>query len=488
MKLKKVLAILMAMAMTFSLAACGGTAETSPASPAADTEVEAEAGDSDAGETEPVAADEVEPPAAESSESDLAYKGEINFMHYSTSEEAEGNGSSDGFRSCIAAWDEAHPDITLNQDVLANTDYKTQIATKAAADDLPDVFLLQGMNTANWAKQGLVLDLTDIIASSPDAAGYNMDLLVPFTSEGKFYAMPAVSGGTCTVVIYDSAMWKEAGYDSFPTTWAEVAKAAEHFNDQGIDTIAFGNNGQWQMNSCFLSCFGYQYTGTEWFDHIIAGDGKAAFTDADFVTALEKTRDIFAKTDIFNNDYNSISNEDAREYFISGEAATFIGGNWDYSYIAETLKDDPEKLGNMKIAVLPEGEDATHYENMQNNGFGYGLAINSKVVGDQDKLDACIDLIEYLAGPAFAEYVGSKYGLGGFYKADFDTSGLNSWDIDLYNYSYVDNKAVAIYDSFLGGDVWNTLNPGLQDLTSGKTDPETLAAATQEAYEAFLAQ
>lgn len=475
MKLRKLLALCLTLTMTLQLTACGGSAASAPAA-------------SDAEGTETAAADEVEAPAPESSASDLAYSGEINFMHYSTSEEAEGNGSSDGFRACIAAWDEAHPDITLNQDVLANADYKTQIATKAAADDLPDVFLLQGMNTANWAKQGLVLDLTDIIAASPDASGYNMDLMVPFTSEGRYYAMPAVSGGTCTVVIYDAAMWKEAGFDSFPATWEEVEKASEYFNGQGIDTIAFGNGGQWQMNSSFLSCFGYQYTGTEWFDHIIAGDGKASFADADFVKALEKTKYLFADTKIFNSDFNSVTNEDAREYFIAGDAAAFIGGNWDYSYIAETLKDDAEKIGNMKIAVLPEGAEASHYENMQNNGFGYGLAINAKVAEDKDKLDACIDLIEYLTGPAFAEYVGSKYGLGAFYKADFDTSGLNPWDVDLYNYSYVDNKAVAIYDSFLGGDVWNTLNPGLQDLTSGKTDAQSLAEATQKAYEAFLAQ
>ncbi len=482
MNVKKVLALCMASLMTFSLTACGGAPAQAPSEAEAPSETEAPA------ETGEVAADAVEAPAAESAEPGLAYKGEINFMHYSTSEEAEGNGSSDGFRTCIAAWEEAHPDIKLNQDVLANADYKTQIATKAAANDLPDVFLLQGMNTANWAKQGLILDLTDIIKSSPDASGYNMDLLVPFTSEGKYYAMPAVSGGTCTVVIYDENMWKEAGFDSFPTTWADVEKASEYFGDKGIDTIAFGNGGQWQMNSCFLSCFGYQYTGTEWFDHIIAGDGKASFDDPDFITALEKTRALFEDTKIFNSDFNSVTNEDAREYFIAGDAAAFIGGNWDFSYIAETLKDEPEKLDAMKIAVLPEGEDATHYENMQNNGFGFGLAINAKVAEDPDKLDACVDLIEYLAGPTFAEYVGSKYGLGGFYKADFDTSGLNSWDIDLYNYSYVDNKAVAIYDSFLGGDVWNTLNPGLQDLTSGKTDAESLAKATQEAYEAFLEQ
>ena len=33
----------------------------------------------------------------------LEYKGELELMHYSTSEESQGNGGSDGFRSVIAA-------------------------------------------------------------------------------------------------------------------------------------------------------------------------------------------------------------------------------------------------------------------------------------------------------------------------------------------------------------------------------------------------
>ena len=149
MRLRKLLAVGLSLAMTLQLSACGSSAETS----SEQTGEEAVATADETEESGAVPADDVEAPAPETSASELAYKGEINFMHYSTSEEAEGNGSSDGFRSCIAAWEEAHPDIALNQDILANVDYKTQIATKAAANDLPDVFLLQGSNTANWAKQ-----------------------------------------------------------------------------------------------------------------------------------------------------------------------------------------------------------------------------------------------------------------------------------------------------------------------------------------------
>ena len=77
--------------------------------------------------------------ATDVANNDLAYKGDLEIMHYSTS---EGNGGSDGFRTVLAAWNDAHPDINLNENVLANAEYKTQIATLAAADNLPDVFLL----------------------------------------------------------------------------------------------------------------------------------------------------------------------------------------------------------------------------------------------------------------------------------------------------------------------------------------------------------
>ena len=56
--------------------------------------------------------------ATDVAQNDLAYKGELEIMHYSTSEESEGNGGSDGFRTVLAAWQEAHPDITLNENVL----------------------------------------------------------------------------------------------------------------------------------------------------------------------------------------------------------------------------------------------------------------------------------------------------------------------------------------------------------------------------------
>ena len=415
---------------------------------------------------------------------DLAYKGELEIMHYSTSEESEGNGGSDGFRTVLAAWDEAHPDITLNQNVLANAEYKTQIATLAAAGDLPDVFLLQGMNTKDWAKQGLVYDLTDAIKASPYYDDYVQNYFTPFTDGDSIYGYPVLTGGTCTVVIFDKAMWKDAGFDAFPTTWEDVEKASEYFNEQGITTVAFGNGGKWQANSDFLSTLGNRYTGPDWFLSLI-NKGGAAFTDEAFVKALTEMQHLFTETSIFNEDFNAVTNEDAREYYISGDAAAFIGGNWDESYIWATLKDsDEEKWNNMGFAVLPQPADATEAPTSQNIGLGYAVAISSKVAEDPDKLAAAIDLAQEVTGPAFASYVAENYALGGLTKVgDVDLSSFDQITQDFYNYSYVDTEPCEIYDSYITNAVWDVLNTDLQTMMNGEISPEDVAANAQKAYE-----
>ena len=422
--------------------------------------------------------------ATDVAQSDLAYKGDLEIMHYSTSEESEGNGGSDGFRTVLAAWNDAHPDISLNENVLANAEYKTQIATLAAADTLPDVFLLQGMNTKAWAEQGLVMDLTDTIKASPYYDQYDQDYFTPFKDGDKIYGFPVLTGGTCTVVIYDKAMWKEAGYDQFPSTWEDVEKASEYFKEQGIDTVAFGNGGKWQANSDFLSTLGDRYTGKDWFQSLIDKSG-AAFTDEAFVKALAETQHLFTETDIFNEDYNSVTNEDAREYYISGDAAAFIGGNWDESYIAATLKDsDEEKFNNIGFAVLPQPADATEDPDSQNIGLGYAVAINSKVADDPDKLAAAIDLAQEVTGPAFSTYVAENYALGGLTKTDdVDLGKFDQITQDFYNYSYVDTTKCEIYDSYINSAVWDVLNTDLQTMMNGEMTPEEVAENAQKAYE-----
>lgn len=469
---RKALGILLTVAMVATmLTGCGGGDDTTTDSSAPAADSSAPAADSSA-------------PAADNAGDTAAtgYTGTLSIMHYSTSEESQGNGGSDGFRTVLANWIAAHPEITVEENVLANDDYKTQIATLANANDLPDVFLLQGMNTMAWAEQGLVLDMTSYIEASPYYADYNQAYFTPFKdAEGKIYGLPVLTGGTCTVVMYDKTVWG----DTFPTTWADVEAKAADIIASGKTPIAFGNSGQWQANSCFISTLADRYTGPDWYLSII-NKGGAKFTDPEFVAALAETQRLFNDTEIFNADFNAVSNEDAREYYISGDATAFIGGNWDVSYVGATLKEMGSDLyTNTGFAVLPQSADAAHQRNSQNIGLGYAVAINPAVAEDPAKLEAALDLAYTLTGPEFSAFVAENYALGGLTAApEVDWSKFDQWDVDFYNWSYVDTEACEIYDSYVSSAVWGILNADMQAMMNGDMAPEDVAANAQAAYEA----
>lgn len=462
---KKLLSLLLCTCMAATLTTgCGNSAET----------------DVKEKETQAPASKEVES-TPKSTGTTLTYKGELKLMHFSTSEEAEGNGGSDGFRKMCDEWENANPDVKLAQNILNNADYKSMITTLAGSNDLPDVFLLQGMNTRTWADQGLILDMTDYINKSPYADKYNQDKFTPFEYNGKIYGLPALTEGTCAIVAYDAKAWKEAGFDSFPKTWKELIAAKDAFAKKNITPVAFGNQGKWNINSCFLSTIGDRFTGPEWFQSMVDKKG-AKFTDKAFVDALKATKDIFA-SGVFNKDFNAITNEDAREYYIEGSAAAFIGGNWDISYIYGILKEEGGELfENTKFAVIPQPDGATATQDTHNTGMGYAVAINAKLADNPEKLAAAVDLAYKLTGEDFSKYVAENYALSALTKVDnVDMSKFDQYTLDFYN--FYKNPGCEIYDSYLAPAVWDILNTDLQDMLNGDIEPEKVAEKAQQAYE-----
>ena len=81
---KKMLGLLLSTAMlATTVAGCGSTAATTASAPAAEETAKTEAAES-------TAADTADTEAAAGDSSELAYTGELEIMHYSTSEESDG--------------------------------------------------------------------------------------------------------------------------------------------------------------------------------------------------------------------------------------------------------------------------------------------------------------------------------------------------------------------------------------------------------------
>ena len=408
---------------------------------------------------------------------DTAGKITLTFHHFSTEQEVrDGNAGATAFRYAIAEWEKAHPNVVLEQTVLSNDDWKVKTAALAAANDLPDVALVQGMWTKEWVGNKLIMPLNDSIKASPHGSKYKDGLFAPFRVDGTIYGLPILATGSCTVVAYDSKLWEEAGFPNFPETWADVEKAGAYFKSKGIDTFAFGNAGQWQINSTFLSAVGDRFTGSDWFFNIIDRKNNASFEDKPFVDALRFTQKAFS-TGLFNKDFNAVNNEVARDYFINGQSAAVICGNWDITYIGQHAA--PDLKARIKFAPIPQPAGAAATTKTHAAGNGMALTLNAKLSGE--KLELARDLILYITGPVFADYLAANFAQTGVCAVDnVDLSKFDSFTADFYRFN--ENPICQIYDSFMDGAVVSVMNIGLQEMLNGVKTPEQVASESQAAY------
>ena len=202
MKLRKVLALVMAGMMTCSLAACGGGSDASSDNTEKTESTDSEDAGSDAKE--------------ETSGSDVTLSVAI-----------WDNNQAPGLQEIIDDFT-AKTGIQTKLSVVKWDEYWTMLEAGAQGGSLPDVFWMHSNESQRYMSNDMLLDLTDKIAASDviDPANYPDDIWGLYTYEDKYYAVPK---DIDTIALwYNKTMFDEAGLE-YPTadwTWDDVTEAA----------------------------------------------------------------------------------------------------------------------------------------------------------------------------------------------------------------------------------------------------------------------
>ena len=106
-------------------------------------------------------------------------------MHEHSEEAAQSIPSSAAFRYCMELYKEAHPWVTLEETIIANSDIQDKYTALIAADELPDITYVKYTWLENTAGTGMLVDLSDYA----DPENY-YDGLASTTYEGKVYGLP----------------------------------------------------------------------------------------------------------------------------------------------------------------------------------------------------------------------------------------------------------------------------------------------------------
>jgi multiple sugar transport system substrate-binding protein len=240
----------------------------------------------------------------------------------------------------VAKFEEANPGIKLNLDVVSWNDVYTEVDTRIANNNAPDILNIDVF--ANYANEGLLLPVSDYC---PEEL-YN-DFFPSFIDQSVIddtvWAVPDLA--SARALFYNVDMFEEVGIE-VPTTWAELEDASQAIIDfydgevypWGIDMTT--DEGQ--------AAFAYYTWGNG--GGFVDADGNWAVNSPENVEAIEYAIGLINKG-YTNPSPATQTRYDLQDMFAAGKLAMVIAPNQLPTYVAD-------KGGSIKLATanIPANE------------------------------------------------------------------------------------------------------------------------------------
>jgi sorbitol/mannitol transport system substrate-binding protein len=178
------------------------------------------------------------------------------------------NGQMKDMESLKSEYESAHPNITVNFQVMEEGDLRSAVtADVASGAGQYDVVTIGAYETPQWGANGWLLDLTPELQKD---SSYDVnDLLPPVRDvnsyEGKLYAVPFY--GESSILMYNKEVLDKAGVTlSNNPTWDEVAAAAKKVNTPSMSGICMRGKPGWGDLFAPLTTV-VQTFGGNWYDN-----------------------------------------------------------------------------------------------------------------------------------------------------------------------------------------------------------------------------
>lgn len=338
MKLKKIAALILALAMVLSLAACGGS--------------------SSGGTTT-------------TGDSSTAASGDGSYTATSLTVNIWDANQQAGLQQIADEWTETSG-VSVNVNVVNWDNYWTLLEAGVSGGDMPDVFWMHSNTAQMYMENDILLNLDDYIAADDDIdmANYYEGIVELYNSDGTQYAVP--KDHDTIALLYSKAIFDEYGVD-VPTddwSWDDVLTAATAITEAGAadGVYGFAMNTSNNQDGWYNLIYGYggevindDHTGTT----IGSDESKAG---------MEMMRQILE----VSIDQPTVAETRTESLFVSGKIAMITQGSWmvQYFYTAENSDDYfwveipyADANGN---GTCDEGERVSSY-----NGLGWAASYNT---------------------------------------------------------------------------------------------------------------
>lgn len=428
MKLKKVLAVTLAAAMTLSLAACGGgdaqEAAPAPAAESSSNEAAPAADSGDAAQAETPAAEAGGVPTYSQINLDTDYKdltASIKWLHHKTDRAEDGT-----IDAMIADFNAEYPNITVDPEAI--TDYHEDSLLRLSTGDWGDIMFIPAVDKSDLSTYFQPLDTLD-----------NMKKEINFADAWEFggtsYGVPYMANAQG--VLYNKAVFEAAGITDLPTTPTEFLDCLQKIKDN-TDAIPLYTNyaAGWTMGA-WDAYVGVVSNGDDTYMNQKFVHTANPFDDpGDDTGAYNLYRILFdaVKNGLIEDDYTTTDWEGCKGMINNGEIGTMVLGSWAFAQMVEA-GEHGDDIGYMPFPITVGG---TQYA-LAGGDFNFAINVNSS----DDNKTAAMVFIKWMT-----ERSGWCYNEGGY---TVDINGENPPMYAAFNGCTVlaDQPALAGEETFL---------------------------------------
>ncbi len=257
-----------------------------------------------------------------------------------------------GWPKVVAAatkqFEQQNPGVNVNVQYQQWNTHLQKFDATLAGGDVPDVIEMGNTEMTKYMAAGAFADLTSAKSKFPNSSTWLKGLQDSATYDGKLMGVPYYAGSR--VVVYNKALFKQAGITGTPTSLAQLVADGKKLMAANSSDSAF--SALYIAGQDWYSALGFVY------DY---GGQIATSTNGKWQGSLNQPRAI-AGLNAFKNTFLTLSRaskstDEANPFpttpFAQGHAASFVGPGWQFGYALDPKAGNPKLKPVMGAFVMP---------------------------------------------------------------------------------------------------------------------------------------
>lgn len=373
-----------------------------------------------------------------------------------------------GYEKVISDFNETNEyGVTINVEFISNSDYKTKLTTLMASDSEPDIIFTWELGyLENFVNGGKIVSLQSYLDADPEwAESFNDGMLDQLTYDGEVYAIPTQE--TAAVMYYNKAIFEEYGL-SVPTTYDEYRNVCDTLLANGVTPVALAStpDDAWLVSQ-YIQQLSNGIAGYELFESLKNGEG--AWNDPAFIEAAGLFYEE-VQAGYYEEGFTGVGADEARALFQNGQTAMYFNGCWENG----NLDNESACAVYEDVSCFAMPAVKSEYANISLGSVDTSFAITKNCTN----VDAAVAFLKFWTAPEQASMLLYEYGRIPSTNIELDESKLTSLTTDAINV-FTEQVALTPWFDRVDTNIGNEFNNICVAVSNGD-DIQTLFDSLQE--------